>query len=114
VENSTFQCGSSPSGSYGRHPWVIRNGGTKPLRLRIRFTSGRSGFSLGQGEEHVIEAGSRITVHLTWLTPVRASSPFASYAILWTNDPKRAEVRLRVVGTSGPVVIPVSSEAKTR
>jgi hypothetical protein len=104
AESPTFQCGSTPFGTYGRHPWVIRNGGSEPLRIRTRFTSGRSGFSLWQGEEHVIEPGVQITVHLTWVTPTRVSVPFSSYATLWTNDPQRAEFRLRVVGTSGLVI----------
>ena len=101
-ERSTFTCGTMAFGSYGRHAWTIRNGGVIPLRIRTRFTSGRSGFSLWQGEEHVVEPGLQITVHLTWISPSRQAVPFSSYATLWTNDPERPEIRLRVVGTSGP------------
>jgi len=114
VENPTFRCGTMPEGTYGRHPWVIRNIGAVPLRLRTRFTSGHSGFSLWQGEEHVVEPGVRITVYLTWASSSRASVPFSSYAILRTNDPERPEFRLMVVGTSGPLAIPLLPGPRAR
>lgn len=95
-----FRCGPIEPGTFGRHAWVIRNAGTAPLRLRTWFTSGRTGFSLWQGREHALEPGSRITVHLTWRTPGRESEPYASYAILRTDDPERPEIRLSVVGTT--------------
>ncbi len=93
-----FPCGSPTPGSFGRHPWVIRNRGNVPVRLRTRFTSGRTGFSLWQGTEHLVEPGRQITVHLTWVTPGRESTPFAGFAILRTSDPTLPEFRLAVVG----------------
>jgi hypothetical protein len=102
VGNSAFDRGAMPKGTFGRHSWTLRNVGIERLQLRTRFTSGRSGFSLWLGEDHVIEPGCRITVHLTWAIPTAASQPFANYATLRTNDPTRPEFRLRVVGTSDP------------
>jgi hypothetical protein len=104
VGESAFDGGPMPRGTFGRHSWVIRNVGIEPLRLRTRFTSGRSGFSLWQGEDHSIPPGRRITVHLTWTIPSPGSQPFANYATLGTNDPTRPEFRLRVVGTSEPSI----------
>ncbi len=101
VGERTFRCATAPPGSYGRHPWVIENLGAVPLRIRTRFTSGRTGFSLWQGQEHAIEPGDRIIVHLTWVTPRREGAPFTSFATLRTNDPTRPEFRLAVVGRSG-------------
>jgi hypothetical protein len=106
VGDSAFDGGSMPRGTFGRHSWVIRNVGVVPLRLRTRFTSGHSGFSLWLGEDHVVPPGHRITVHLTWPIPSPASQPFASYATIATNDPTRPEVRLRVVGRSGSAIPP--------
>ena len=100
-ERATFPCGVMPGGTYGRHAWTIRNAGSTPLRIRTRYTEGRTGFSLWQGVEHRVEAGDSITVHLTWLTPEHPDLSFASYITLWTNDPLCFQIHLRVVGQSG-------------
>ncbi len=98
----TYRCGPVARGSFGRHPWVIRNEGARRVKLRTYFTSGRSGFSLWQGVDHFIEPDQSIVVHLTWAAPSDRARAFESYVILKTDDPERTEVRLRVVGTSMP------------
>ena len=103
AESPTFLCGAATAGLAGRHPWVIRNVGTTPLVLRTRFTGGRSGFSLWQGQDHLIRPGEQVTTFLTWFTPGRPSVPFSTRVILRTNDPETPELRLRVVGVSGLV-----------
>lgn len=100
VEGPTYLCGDVPAGLAGRHSWVLRNVGTDALRLRTRFTSGRSGFSLWQGEDHLIGPGEQIPASLTWFAPTRPSTSFSAHAILRTNDPEKPELRLRVVGVS--------------
>jgi len=101
---TAFDCGTVPRGTYRRQGWEVRNAARAPLRLRTWFTSGRSGFSLWQGQEHVIPPGRSLVVHLTWATPTEPGVPFSRYATLRTNDPDRPEVRLRVVGISGPAL----------
>ena len=103
AESPTFLRGTAATGLVGRHSWVIRNVGTTPLRLRTRFTSGRSGFSLWQGQDHRIGPGDQVTTSLTWFAPARPSVPFSAHVILRTDDPERPELRLRVVGISGLV-----------
>ncbi len=115
-----FRPGTAPPGSYGRHPWEVRNAGLLALKLRVYFTGGHSGFSLWQGQEHVIPPGERIVVHLTWSTPVDEGRAFSSHVVLRTNDPERPEFRLRVVGTSGllgfpnPPSLPETSAGRDR
>jgi len=100
VEAPTHRCGPAPRGSFGRHPWEIRNEGARPLHLRTYFTSGRTGFSLWQGMTHVIEPGRSTLVHLTYAVPSDRARAFDALVILKTDDPERREVRLRVVGIS--------------
>jgi hypothetical protein len=104
AEVPTFQCGSISPGHAGRHSWLIRNAGATALVLRTRFTSGRSGYSLWQGQDHLIEPGGQVTTYLTWFTPGRPSMPFSACVILRTNDPEKPELCLRVVGISGPMI----------
>ncbi len=85
---------------------MIRNRGQLPLRLRIRFTSGRCGFSLWQGQEHVIPAGDRVAVRMTWPTPDRDGLPYANHVEIWTDDPETPRFRLRIVGITGPPAVP--------
>jgi hypothetical protein len=103
AESPTFQCETNSPGHASRHSWLIRNSGPTALVLRTRFTSGRSGYSLWQGQDHLIEPGGQVTTFLTWFTPGLPSVPFITYVTLRTNDPETPELRLRVVGVSGPV-----------
>ena len=66
-------------GGYGRHSWTLRNDGPTPITLRTYFTSGRCGFSLWRGVNHVLPPGSRRVVSITYPTPHFASVPFESY-----------------------------------
>ncbi len=96
-----FSCGTTPRDTFGRHSWTLRNEALTPLKLRTRFTSGHCGFSLWQGEEHVIAPGRQVTVWLAWRTPENADSPYSGHAEVWTNDPGRPRIRFRIVGITG-------------
>jgi hypothetical protein len=97
-EDRTFLCGRTLPGTYGRHSWVIRNAGSVPLKLRTRFTSGRCGFSLWLGGNYTIPPEGRLTVSLTWPTPLVGAMTYSSHAEVWTNDPMSPKVRFKVVG----------------
>ncbi|WP_435006921.1 hypothetical protein P12x_004362 [Tundrisphaera lichenicola] len=103
IGDPTFQCGTMPRGSFGRHRWEFHNLGTTSIRLRTRFTSGRSGFSLWQGISHRIEPGGRIDLFLTWPVPGPPGQPFANYVLLRTDVFSEPEIRLRVVGSSDQI-----------
>lgn len=102
AEPLTYRCGTVLPGSFGRHPWEIRNVGARAVRIRTYFTGGRTGFSLWQRMTHVVEPGGSLPVHLTYAVPGGRPRAFEALVILRTDDPEHAEVRFRVVGTSGP------------
>jgi hypothetical protein len=99
---SSTALGTIPAGTYGRQTWKLGNRGRSPLRLRTRFTSHTSGFSLWQGQDHFLRAGEWVTASLTWLAPSVQPLPFARFAEVTSNDPAQPVIRLRVYGVSGP------------
>ena len=101
VESLAFSCGTTPRGGYQRHSWTMKNGGSVSLNLRTRFTSGRCGFSLWQGQDHEIPPGESITVSLTCPTPHHPGSPYSGHAEVSTNDSESPRVRFRIFGISG-------------
>jgi hypothetical protein len=98
VAGKSFSLGRTPPGDYQRHSWEVRNGGSIPLKLRTRFTSGHCGFSLWLGVDHIVPAGGLLTVSLTCPTSEEGNVPYSAYADVFTDDPESPWVRFRVFG----------------
>ncbi len=106
VDGRSFSLGTTPIGEYQHHSWVIRNEGSKPLKLRTRFTKGRCGFSLWLGADHFVPAGGSLTVSLTCPTPGRGSISYSGYADVLSNDPENPRIRFRVFGITARSDVP--------
>jgi hypothetical protein len=106
VEGLAFSLGTVPRGGYQRHSWVIRNAGPLPLKLRTKFTSGRCGFSLWLGEDHIVPAGGLFTVSLTCPIPSSAGRTFSAHADVSTDLSNRPRLRFRVCGITDPTPAP--------
>jgi hypothetical protein len=106
VEDRSYSLGTTPGGAYQRHSWVIRNGGSIPLKLRTHFTQDRCGFSLWLGQDYFVPAGGRLTVSLTCPTPRRSGAPYSGHADVFTDDPDSPSVRFRVFGVTGLSTVP--------
>ena len=106
IEGRSFSLGTTPIGDYQSHTWRIGNGGSIPLKLRTRFTSGHCGFSLWLGKDYFVPAGGWLTVSLTCPTPHQAEVAYSAYADVLTDDPELPRVRFRVFGVTGQLTEP--------
>jgi hypothetical protein len=101
IKGRSFSLGTTPIGDFQRHTWQIQNGGSIPLKLRTRFTSGHCGFSLWLGQDYFVPAGESLTVSLTCPTPHQAEAAYSAHVDVLTDDPEHPRVRLRVFGVTG-------------
>jgi hypothetical protein len=106
IEGRSFSLGTTPIGDFQRHTWQIQNGGSIPLKLRTRFTSGHCGFSLWLGQDYFVPAGESLTVSLTCPTPHQAEAAYSAHVDVLTDDPEHPRVRLRVFGVTGQAAEP--------
>ncbi len=78
----------------GEHDFAIHNGGTTPLKLRTGPTTCKCTLSgLARGD---VPPGESTTVRLTWNTG--RDERYEHAATVFTNDPARPSIELRVAG----------------
>lgn len=99
VGGETYDFGSLPLWAERKHPFTLRNAGTKTLQLVMGkpSCSCASGEDLKEGDLVEIPPGQQRDIVLKW--EIRSSSPqFAQSAPFTTNDPKRRSLVLAIVG----------------
>jgi hypothetical protein len=94
-----YDFGTMDRGSTGKHDFVFRNDGTKPLIVTMKETTCKctaaaaGGKKMESGDQQTILPGKAFTLTLDWLvkSPQRDFSQSAEFE---TNDPRRGVVRL--------------------
>ncbi len=95
VNGETHNFGHMDVNARGKHKFVFRNDGVKPLTLKILRTSCKC--TIGDISEEGIPEGKEGHVTLRWTPKVRQEQ-FESTAEIQTSDPDRPIVVLRVEG----------------
>src|SRR6187401_2051670 len=95
--------GTMDHGSTGKHDFVFRSVGTKPLVIKMGETTCKctaaaaGGKPLAKGEKITILPGDSFKVTLDWVIK-QASPDFSQSAEFETTDPRRSIVRLLIHG----------------
>lgn len=98
-----FDFGTLDRGSSGKHDFVFRNIGTKPLVITMGDTTCKctamsvDGKAMTKGSKQTIPPGESFKVTLEWLVK-QAQPNFSQSAEFQTTDPRRPIVRLLIHG----------------
>ncbi len=99
IESAEHDFGSMGSGQSGRHRFVITNAGDAPLKLSRGQSS--CGCTIAEVGREEIAAGASGEVTVEWRTKGEGG-PFRQQVIVNTNDPRRPDVSLRIMGSVVP------------
>jgi hypothetical protein len=95
--------GTQDRGSKGKHPFLLKNVGNKPLVMELLETTCKctvpaiDGKPLAKGDKLTIEPGKTFPLTLEWAIKT-ASENFSQSAEFKTNDPRRDVVKLLIHG----------------
>jgi hypothetical protein len=95
LPEAVFDFGVMPVGETRKHVFVVRNEGEAPLRLGKPTTTCQC--TVSESAQNQIPPGGEGTITLEW-SPAGATPTFDKGAVLKTNDPKKPEIQLSVVG----------------
>jgi hypothetical protein len=99
IESAEHDFGSMGSGQSGRHRFYITNAGDAPLKLSRGQSS--CGCTIAEVGREEIAAGATGEVTVEWRTKGEGG-PFRQQVIVHTNDPRRPDVSLRIMGSVVP------------
>lgn len=108
VDSEEYDFGVLENGEPGEHPFVVANDGGSTLEIEMLEVSCKcTSADLAQGRKVQIEPGKTFEVKLSWHAN-SSSGVFRQAAKLATNDPRRPQIHLVVVGkvVKGVEVIP--------
>ncbi|MEX2173907.1 MAG: DUF1573 domain-containing protein [Pirellulaceae bacterium] len=94
AQETEYDFGTMNPLTMGKHEFVIRNVGQGPLNLRVGPTSCKC--TVSGLDKQTAAPGETATVTLEWNT---GKSPlYSHYATIYTNDPEKKSLDLRVLG----------------
>jgi hypothetical protein len=99
VDEPHFNFGTMQRGTTKSHEFVIKNVGTRPLRLEVGQTSCKC--TLGDVTGKPIPPGESTHVRLEW-SAKSDQGPFRQTATILTNDPLTSQVELTIEGEIQP------------
>lgn len=103
----TFNFGTLPQRTTGKHTWVVRNEGEGDLELSmISSTCSCTLAKFKNGSSATIKPGQSDTIDLEFETRMN-NGPYEKGATIGTNDPNLPQFDLHVVGKVFPAVITI-------
>ncbi len=95
MDETEHEFGVMEVNSVEKHKFIVRNEGDAPLKVVLGPTTCKC--TLSEMEDDEISPGESTEIELQWEPKARAER-FRQTAVLYTNDPKNAEIKLTVVG----------------
>ncbi len=103
VDNPVYNFGIMEFGQAGSHSFVVRNEGEAPLELYANPAETTCQCTLGKVGKPVLQPGESTEIEVKW--HIKIEGPLFSHsALVRTNDPKKTQFRLRIVGWIGQVL----------
>lgn len=104
AETTVYDFGTLEHNAEGQHKFVIRNEGEAPLQLLARPEDSTCSCTIGSLGENTLQPGEQTEIEMTWHIK-NPSTQFEHSAVVRTNDPENEQIRFRVRGIVGKLMV---------